>query len=137
MCTEQCGFDRQASWKDNGSVPGASRVQVVFGAVLAPIVGFQMVASCGLWLMLAAPPCCPSPDAHSSQPALAPACCSAVDQDVVVVDTWIGTLKAAQPRLQQPFLVMPLDVDLRAGYRATLPVAARGHTLVSLSALLI
>jgi hypothetical protein len=131
------GFTRWEAIVHNEDVGRVSKAQVALGMLLAGAVGLQALASCGIWLWLisATPACCPS-HAPGGMSEVTPRCCNTPDPGARVLAA-SAVLTAPGLRAAELFPVPRSPIDPRASYYVSLPVAARGHSLPSLSALLI
>lgn len=120
----------------NGVVPRAARFQVVLSVLLASALATQALATCSIWMLAASSACCPL---HTGTPeASVVATCCDTDGAVARAPAFsIGILAAPQAGPVEPFLLAPAQTSLRVGFAGTLPVAAHGHAVVPLSALLI
>jgi hypothetical protein len=115
-----------------------ARFRAALSVLLAGAVAAQALATCGIWVLLAATPapCCPS-HTRTSGASVSAVCCAPGQNDAPVPDSLAGTLPAPVVAVVAAFSVAPVPSSDRVGYAATLPVAVRGHTSVSLSSLLI
>jgi hypothetical protein len=115
---------------------GGTTGRLVPAMLLCCALGAQSLASCSLWVLGKAPQaCCPS---HQTGGAtIAAACCADLSQDRQTTSPSASTQLSLGHQPLPAFWSVTPPVDVRAGYHLTLPLAARGHTTVTLSALLI
>ncbi|HSG89643.1 MAG TPA: hypothetical protein VLA56_10560 [Pseudomonadales bacterium] len=119
----------------NDFVPRSLRTQLVLSVLLVGAIGLQALAACAVCLTSSPSFCCPSHEADGTA-SVAAACCAAVDQSGQTAIASAGTVKPSLVRSIEPVWARPPHLRTAAG-SCVLPVAARGHATVSLSAFLI
>lgn len=120
----------------NGRMHRGAHLRAGLGTMLASTMVLQVLAACGMWVLLTGVPatCCPAHD-DAAGASLSATCCIPTGSDASVPAAFASTMPA--PQAVPSGWAVPPPASVWVGYLSTLPSATRGHTVARLSALLI